>query len=138
VLGLCRVSGLTSLVTASHMKHKNLHDISPFYIDTLAKVMKITNKEAVKVVAKGNEAFNNKLFKVLANGQDSNLIMSSFSVSSVLSMILYGAGGQTAEQLRSGLGFQDDKCFEMMGPGYKDILGLLQSNENITLNAANR
>ncbi len=64
-----------------------------------------------------------------------NLILSSYSVSSVLSMILHGAKGGTSLQLRQGLGLgQEDNFLD----GFKDVLPLLKSNENFTLNSANR
>ena len=95
------------------------------------------NKEAVTAVAKANAKFDQKLYQILAKHKN-NLIMSSYSVSSVLSMILHGAGGNTALELRQGLGLQDENDFAMFKDGYKDALALLKSTENFTLNSANR
>ena len=92
------------------------------------------NKEAVEAVAVANANFGNVLFKILAK-PDENLIMSSYSVSSVLNMILHGAEGSTASQLKEGLTLKD---FDIVKNGFKDALTLLKTNENFTLNAANR
>jgi len=92
------------------------------------------NKEAVEAVAVANANFGNVLFKTLAK-PDENLIMSSYSVSSVLNMILHGAEGSTASQLKEGLTLKD---FDVVKNGFKDALTLLKTNENFTLNAANR
>ena len=92
------------------------------------------NKEAVEAVANANNNFGNVLFKILAKPEQ-NLIMSSFSVSTVLNMILNGAEGSTASQLKQGLTLKD---FDVVKNGFKDALKLMKSNENFTLNAANR
>lgn len=53
-------------------------------------------------------------------------------------MILHGAGGNTALELRQGLALTEDKDYAVYKEGFKDVLNLLKSNENFTLNAANR
>jgi len=50
-------------------------------------------------------------------------------------MILHGAEGNTASQLKQGLTIKD---FDVVKNGFKDALTLLKTNENFTLNAANR
>ena len=92
------------------------------------------DKEAVEAVANANNNFGNELFKILAK-PDQNLIMSSYSVSSVLNMILSGAEGRTASQIKQGLTIKD---FDVVKNGFKDVLTLLKTNESFTLNAANR
>ena len=92
------------------------------------------NKEAVEAVANANNNFGNVLFKILAKPEQ-NLIMSSFSVSTVLNMILNGAKGSTASQLKQGLTLKD---FDVVKNGFKDALNLMETNENFTLSAANR
>ena len=95
------------------------------------------NKEAVAAVAVANANFGNVLFKTLAK-PDENLVMSSYSVSSVLNMILQGAEGSTASQLKEGLQIKDCDVVKM---GFKDALKLLKTGtneENFTLHAANR
>ena len=92
------------------------------------------NKEAVEAVVNANNNFGNVLFKILAK-HEQNLIMSSFSVSTVLNMILNGAEGSTASQLKQGLTLKD---FDVVKNGFKDALKLMKTNENFTLSAANR
>ena len=75
------------------------------------------NKQAVEAVAKANANFGNALFKILAK-PDQNLIMSSFSVSSVLNMILPGAKGRTASQINQGLTIKD---FDVVKNGFKEL-----------------
>ena len=50
-------------------------------------------------------------------------------------MILNGAKGSTASQLKQGLKV---KNFDVIKNGFKDALTLMKSNENYTLKAANR
>ena len=85
-------------------------------------------------MANANNNFGNVLFKILAKSEQ-NLIMSSFSVSTVLNMILNGAEGSTASQLKKGLTLKD---FDIVKNGFKDALKLMKTNENFTLSAANR
>ena len=85
------------------------------------------DKEAVEAVAVANANFGNVLFKTLAK-PDENLIMSSYSVSSVLNMILHGAEGSTASQLKEGLTLKD---FDVVKNGFKDALTLLKTNEEL-------
>ena len=92
------------------------------------------NKKAVKAVANANNYFGNVLLKILANPEQ-NLIMSAYSLSSVLNMILNGAKGSTASQLKQGLTLKD---FGVVRNGFKDALKLMKTNENFTLSAANR
>ena len=53
----------------------------------------------------------------------------------VLNMILNGAEGSTASQLKQGLTLKD---FDVVKNGFKDALKLMKTNENFTLSAANR
>ena len=85
-------------------------------------------------MANANNNFGNVLFKIFAKPEQ-NLIMSSYSVSLVLNMILNGAEGSTASQLKQGLKV---KNFDVVKNGFKDALTLMKSNENYTLKAANR
>ena len=121
------------------------------------------DKKAVEVVANSNSNFGNPLFKILANPKE-NLIMSSFSVSMVLNMLLNGAKGMTASQLEEGLTLKQEynrwvgpvcrarhcgltaseedetknKFKYVVKNGFQDALKLLKPNENFTVNAANR
>ena len=100
--------------------------MSPFLVTEAQK--------ASAEIAQANAAFGQKLAKALDKSQE-NLVMSSYSVSSVLSMILLGASGQTQAQLAQGLGLSEERNFQQ---GYKEILSALKGNGDFTLNAANR
>ena len=88
----------------------------------------------IEAVANANTNFGNALFKILAKPAK-NLIMSPYSVSLVLSMVLNGAEGTTASQLKQGLTL---KNFDVVKNGFKDVLKLSKTNENFTLDTANR
>lgn len=99
--------------------------------------MEITHKESVAAVAKANSEFTKKLYgeliKTATEGQ--NVILSPFSISAVVSMVLAGAKGKTAEQIRTGLSLPAD---EHLLTGYQEALATLVSNENFTLDTANK
>ena len=60
-------------------------------------------------VAKSNAKFGHRLRQALIeNATSSNVILSSFGLSSVLCMILHGAGGRTALELRHALGLLEE------------------------------
>ena len=84
-----------------------------FVLGTFAKRSK---SMAVEAVTNANTNFGNALFKILAK-PDQNFIMSSFSVNLVLNMILNGAKGRTASQLKEGLTLKD---FDVVKKGFKD------------------
>jgi len=66
--------------------------------------------------------------------EEGNLIMSPFSVSSVMAMVSAGAGGNTLQQIRSGLSFPSPSSLQL---GYQDTIPALRSTDNFTLEAAN-
>ena len=95
------------------------------------------DKESAKIVVSTNENFHKGLFDVVKDAKN-NQIMSSYSVNSVLAMILHGASGNTANEMRKSLGLEDEKAFEDFAKNYKGVANQLRSNENFTLNSANR
>jgi len=90
---------------------------------------------AVQAVSKGNTKFSGDLYNVLKEQFPGNLIFSGFSISTVIGMIKAGAKGVTAEEIQKGLSFPDD---ETLFKGYNSLLESLKSNENFTLETANR
>ena len=77
-----------------------------------------------------------KFLKTVAN-MDENMIMSAFSVSSVLSMLLTGARGNTFLQIQKALTL--DKDFEAVKNGCKKVLGEMKNHKPFcTLKTANR
>jgi serpin B len=61
--------------------------------------------------------------------------MSSYSLVSALGMLLNGASGDTANQVLSSFGLEEEKDFIQ---NYKLVANQLKSNENFKLNSANR
>lgn len=61
--------------------------------------------------AVANDKFMMKLYSEIATetSTDSNLILSPFSVSSVLAMIMVGAKGKTAEQVKTALSLPNNE-----------------------------
>ena len=101
------------------------------------------DKVMEQVVVDSNEKFHKGFFDVVKD-TSKNQILSSYSLSSVLGMILQGADGKTALQLRKSLGLEEDNsvfCFHTFDDfvkNYKLVANQLKSNENFTLNFANR
>ena len=102
-------------------------------IVTLVDSSKLVFNPARAVIAQSNAKFDMDLFSNVAKPKE-NLIMSSFSVSSVLSMLLLGAGGNTAVELKQGLGLTEENDYTLYKEGFKDVMNLL----NPTINTANR
>ena len=95
------------------------------------------DKVMAQVVVDSNEKFHKGFFDVVKD-TSKNQIMSSYSVSSVLGMILQGADGKTALQLRKSLGLEEDNAFDDFAKNYKLVANQLKSNKSFTLNSANR
>jgi hypothetical protein len=88
----------------------------------------LQHKESVATVAAGNQAFLAKLFPALAQASDNgagNLVVSPFSLSSVLAMLYAGATGQTEREIREGLALpnQEKDILE----GYEDVVAVTRS-----------
>lgn len=102
------------------------------------QAMSLKNEAAVHSLAQANDAFKAKLYPLLvqAAGQDKNMVMSGFSASAVLAMAFMGATGQTASEMQSGLALPEDQ--EHLRAGFEELFEVLKSNENFTMEAANR
>jgi len=63
----------------------------------------------ISLVVRGNAAFSADLFsRIAASKPDENIFFSPHSISVALAMTYAGAGGRTAEQIASAMGFQGD------------------------------
>jgi len=107
--------------------------VSSIYRENLVMSDKIEHLEEVKSVASSNDEFSIKLYDLLKE-EEGNLIMSPFSVSGVMAMVSAGAGGNTLEQIRTGLSFPSPSSLQL---GYQDTIPALRSTDNFTLEAAN-
>ena len=96
----------------------------------------IKDKEAVKKIEESNRNFNVKLYDLVVHRNKENVVVSPFSIQSVLSMVLSGASGETANQIRAKLSLPLD---EYLFSGMCEILNVMnRKEENFTLKAANR
>ena len=123
---------ITSLIAA-----KSAKAVTTITEEKEVKMEDNFDKDLARVVVDSNEKFHKGFFDVVKD-TSKNQIMSSYSVSSVLGMILHGADGKTAAQLRTSLGLEEDKAFDDFAKNYKVVANQLKSNENFTLNSANR
>ena len=64
-----------------------------------------------------------------------NMVMSPYSVSSVMAMVSLGAMGDTLEEIREGIEFPEEK--ELV-EGYSNVFKRLKGNKNFTLETANK
>lgn len=102
-------------------------------MDNLIMSDDIEHVQEVREVAASNEEFSTKLYDLM-RGEEGNLIMSPFSVSSVMAMLSAGAAENTLQQITAGLSFPSSSSLLL---GYQDSIPALRSNENFTLEAAN-
>jgi len=102
-------------------------------MDNLIMSDDIEHVQEVREVAASNEEFSTKLYNLM-RGEEGNLIMSPFSVSSVMAMLSAGAAENTLQQITAGLSFPSSSSLLL---GYQDSIPALRSNENFTLEAAN-
>ena len=92
-------------------------------------------KAAKKLVVNAIGNFRENLFAEVRN-TNQNQIMSSYSLTSALGMLLNGASGDTAKQVLSSFGIEENK--EIFIQNYKLVANQLKSTENFKLNSANR
>ncbi|KAJ8681833.1 hypothetical protein QAD02_017625 [Eretmocerus hayati] len=93
--------------------------------------------EAQVAVTQSANSFSNDLFKKIAKEQvGKNLISSPLSADIVLSMAAYGAGGNTAKQMRQSLHLPENDAVARQG--FESLLTSLQDVKNVTLKIANK
>ena len=91
---------------------------------------------AKKLVVNAIEKFRENFFAGVRNTSQ-NQIMSSYSLTSVLGMLLNGAGGDTAKQVLSSFGIVEEKK-DIYIQNYKLVANQLKCTKNFKLNSANR
>jgi len=94
----------------------------------------ITQPELVAQVASSNDLFSAGLLGEVQGEEGQNSVMSPFSISTVMAMLVPGCKGSTLSQIKEGMKFKDEK--ELL-TGYSEILPALGTNENFTLETAN-
>merc|ERR1719341_2890051 len=93
------------------------------------------NQLSSSLVTKAANTFSRILYKELRKENQENLIVSPFSLSTALAMITPGAKGSTHSQLKEALSLPSMTETET---GYRCLLPRLQSNDNFTLETANK
>jgi serpin B len=97
----------------------------------------MAENEPLRAVADSTGTFSTKLFKNLASkNQDKNFISSPLSAHAVLSMAAYGAGGNTAVQMRQSLALPEDDTVGRAG--FENLFDALNNTPNVTLEVANK
>ncbi|XP_067006406.2 leukocyte elastase inhibitor [Anabrus simplex] len=93
-------------------------------------------EDAHRNVAKAINSFSTSLYKVLSEESSGNMVVSPFSVETVLAMVLVGLRGNTAQHVSSALHLPDSR--ERTEHGFKALFASLQASENVTLEMANK
>ncbi len=90
-------------------------------------------------VALANGRFAFTLYKRLANNVDGNVFFSPLSISGALGMVYAGAGGDTRDQMKTALSFDNLGTDTGIHSGFRDLLEALDDPaSNYTLDIANR
>ncbi|XP_057319840.1 serine protease inhibitor 42Dd-like [Microplitis mediator] len=95
-----------------------------------------SENQALHAVASSITKFSTDFYKALAENEKSNFICSPISVSMVLSMVTYGARGNTEKELRSVLGLSEDD--QLNKDGFQSLIDNLNAVETVVLNLANK
>jgi serine protease inhibitor len=99
------------------------------------KPISLTAK-SLEVIA-GNNGFGIDLFRVTAQGQNENMMLSPLSASTALTMLLNGCNSETYNQIRDMLGYEGLETGEI-NEAYKSLVGqLLTIDPEIQLSLAN-
>ncbi|KAG7209630.1 hypothetical protein KM043_011279 [Ampulex compressa] len=94
------------------------------------------NDTALRAVSEGISLFGSNFFYELTKGKEQNLICSPLSAEIVLSMVTYGAKGNTKQQLIDVLKLpQDDNLGKN---GHQSLINTLQDVKSVELKLANK
>ena len=99
--------------------------------------MEVEYQKTTENFEQSNNQFNNTLYHQLAEGNNYNVVLSPFSVTSVISMILSKSNAESATLIRSGLSLPQN---EHLLPGLNNVLRVLNSQlgSNFVFQSANR
>ena len=86
--------------------------------------MEVEHQKATEHFEQSNNQFNNTLYQQIAKGNNQNVVLSPFSVTSVISMILSKTNTESATLIRSGLSLPQN---EYLLPGLNNVLRVLNS-----------
>ncbi|XP_053596778.1 leukocyte elastase inhibitor isoform X1 [Microplitis demolitor] len=91
---------------------------------------------ALKAVSNGANQFSTSFYKALADSESGNFICSPVSVNVVMSMVSFGAHGDTEQQLKSVLNLPCDKS--IIKQGYQELIDSLNNVKGAELKLANK
>ena len=99
--------------------------------------MEVEYQNDIDYFEKSNNQFNSTLYQQIAIGKNRNVVLSPFSVASVISTILSKTNEESANLIRSGLSLPQN---EYLLPGLNNVLRLLNSQlgSNFVFHSANR
>ncbi|XP_068087205.1 serpin B4-like isoform X3 [Anabrus simplex] len=97
---------------------------------------RMTDKDAVEMIARSNAAFCHSLYKVLKQEQQQNIIFSPLSAQLVLMMAYIGAKEKTAHEMEAALQLPQDQKLTLTG--VQALLEVLKSSERLTLDVVNK
>ncbi|XP_012271556.1 alaserpin isoform X3 [Orussus abietinus] len=92
---------------------------------------------SLQAVTRASGEFSKNFYEVVAKEQEGkNLICSPLSASVVLAMAAYGAGGNTAAQMRAGLHLPSND--EVAKSGFQNLVDVLNNVKGVELRLANK
>ena len=99
--------------------------------------MEVDYQSSTEHFEHSNNQFNSTLYQQIAKGNNHNVVLSPFSVTSVISMILSKTNAESASIIRSGLSLSRD---ESLLPGLYNVMRILNSHlgSNFVFQSANR
>ncbi|XP_074098985.1 iris-like isoform X2 [Cotesia typhae] len=92
--------------------------------------------EALHTVATSLDKFSTNFYQALGGDESSNFICSPVSVSMVLSMVTYGARGNTEKELRNALRLSEDD--QVNKNGFQSLVDSLNAVKKVELRLANK
>ena len=96
------------------------------------------NKCHIQRLTEGLAAFALKLYRQLSIDSDDNVFVSPFSIYVAMAMTYLGARGNTRQQMKSGLGFEDMEDDEVHESMFAIISALKNTGGEYMIQMANR
>ncbi|XP_034935198.1 uncharacterized protein [Chelonus insularis] len=99
-------------------------------------IMAALKNQSLQVVANSLSKFSTDFYKTLSEKETANFICSSTSVSMVLSMISFGADGNTKKELHQALYLDNDS--QVTRNGFQVLIDILNAVKTVDLRMANK
>ena len=108
---------------------------SPPYHAQARAIDTYATEESVKTLSDAINHFSYELYKLIDNNTNKNIFFSPYSIFTALAMTYEGARGETADQMKTVLGFEQNDTVNLCSFGR--IYNLLNIDTDYTLNTAN-